>query len=559
MEEASSRKLRIQWIGFVLGPVLAILSLLILPTEYELQSTDANNKATSTPASSQQPGSGIGILPIGQQSATGTDILPEEPPQNQVRPSTKRQFSWGGRATLAVMVWMGVWWLTEAIEISATALLPLVVFPLLGVADIKTAAQGYAHYLIFLYFGGFIIALSMERWLLGKRIALMTLKVIGTSAPMMILGFMIVTAFLSAFVSNTATTAMMLPIAISTIALLKAQGGSEEAGGQVDRFGTCLLLCIAYGASVGGIMTIIGTPTNAFLIGFLKDSIEAPYQMEFTFASWLPIGASLVLVLLPIMYLVMTKFLYPTGDVQLSGGSQMIEKELTKLGRVRRGEWITLAVFCCTILLWLTRPLLAKISFEWGGVPQKPLAGLTDTGVAMLAALALFLIPVDWKKREFTMDWKTANKMPWGILILFGGGLSLAAAVKANGVAEFMGSYAAQVGSMPLILSVLLVTTAIVFLTELTSNVATTTSLVPVLAAIAPGIDIHPYLLIIPATIAASCAFMLPVATPPNAIVFGSGEISLPQMVRAGFVLNLISLVVVTLLAILVIQPYLGL
>ncbi|MEC8556075.1 MAG: SLC13 family permease, partial [Planctomycetota bacterium] len=298
---------------------------------------------------------------------------------------------------------------------------------------------------------------------------------------------------------------------------------------------------------------------NAFLIGFMKDNIDEAYQLEFTFASWLPIGASLVLVLLPVMYFVMTRFLFPIGDVRLSGGSHMIEVELAKLGKVRRGEWITLAVFCCTIMLWLTRPLLTQISFEWGRAEQTPFAGLTDTGVAMLAALALFLIPVDWKRREFTMDWNTANKMPWGIIILFGGGLSLAAAVKANGVAEFMGSYAAQVGSMPLILSVLLVTTAIVFLTELTSNVATTTSLVPVLAAIAPGIDIHPYLLIIPATLAASCAFMLPVATPPNAIVFGSGEISLPQMVRAGFVLNLISLVVVTLLAIWVIQPYLGL
>ncbi|MEC8554923.1 MAG: SLC13 family permease, partial [Planctomycetota bacterium] len=257
MEEASSRKLRIQWIGFVLGPVLAVFSLLILPTSYELQSTADKSNAGSTSKSLQQPESGSdkGILPVAPQ------------PDTTATQTTRRQFSWGGRATLAIMVWMGVWWLTEAIEISATALLPLVVFPLLGVADIKTAAQGYAHYLIFLYFGGFIIALSMERWLLGKRIALMTLKIIGTSAPMMILGFMIVTAFLSAFVSNTATTAMMLPVAISTIALLKTEGGSEEAGGQVDRFGTCLLLCIAYGASVGGIMTIIGTPTNAFLIG----------------------------------------------------------------------------------------------------------------------------------------------------------------------------------------------------------------------------------------------------------------------------------------------------
>ncbi|MEM7474149.1 MAG: SLC13 family permease [Planctomycetota bacterium] len=534
MTEASNKKLFIQWLGFVLGPLLAVVCLFSLPTEYETQQAADSETATAETTSD-----------------ASADVVVADTVVQQ-------EFSWGGRATLAVMVWMGIWWLTEAVEISATALLPLVIFPLLGISDIKAAAAPYAHHLIFLYLGGFIIALSMERWLLGKRIALLTLQIVGTSANGIVMGFMIVTAILSAFVSNTATTAMMLPIAISTIALLKSQTSDDGDGGKVDRFGTCLLLAIAYSASVGGIMTIIGTPTNAFLIGFLEKDIAEAYQMKFSFAGWLPIGASLVAVFLPIIYFVMTRFLFPISDVRLAGGSQMVASELEKLGKVRRGEWITLTVFLVTIALWLTRPLFSDLQISWGQSSVKPFAGLSDTGIAMLAALVLFLVPVDWRKREFTMNWETANKMPWGILILFGGGLSLAAAVKANGVAEFMGSYAAKVGDLPLILTVLVVTAAIVFLTELTSNVATTTSLVPVLAAIAPGVGIHPYMLIIPATVAASCAFMLPVATPPNAIVFGSGEITLPQMVRAGFVLNLISLLVVTLLAVLVFQPWLG-
>lgn len=541
VDKPSKNRLLIQWCGLFLGPALAIVCLMYLPSQFETAQS------------------------VG--SVNGGD--------------TTAEFSWAGRSTLAVMVWMGIWWLTEAIEISATALLPLVLFPLLGAADIKSAAFPYANHLIFLYFGGFVMALSMERWGLGKRIALLALRVIGTSAPNMVAGFMLVTAVLSAFVSNTATTAMMLPIAISTIGLLRTKPNTEPdaaAGDSLastgvrsastienpqvdthrDRFGTCLLLSIAYAASIGGVATIIGTPTNAFLIGFLRDNIAEEYRLDFSFAGWFPIGASLVIVFLPIMYVLLTRILFPIRDVQLEGGEQMIESEIRKLGPIRTGEWTTFAVFIATVLCWLTRPLLTQWEITWGDDVVRPLAGLTDTGIAMTASLALFLLPVNLAKREFTMDWKTVNKMPWGILLLFGGGLSLAAAVQANGVAEFIGSYASQAGDLPVFVTVLLVTSAIVFLTELTSNVATTTSLVPVLAAIAPGVGIHPYLLIIPATIAASCAFMLPVATPPNAIVFGSGEITLPQMVRAGFVLNLISLLLVTLLAFVVIRPWLG-
>lgn len=530
--QEDSKKFRVQWIGFFLGPILAIACLFWLPDSYQLKDSLTVPGETSS---------------VEQQVVSGS--------------GTTQSFSWAGRATLAVMIWMGVWWLTEAIDISATALLPLVLFPLLGASDIKAAAFPYADHLIFLYFGGFILAMSMERWGLGKRIALMTLRLIGTTAPRMIAGFMSVTAVLSAFVSNTATTAMMLPIAISTIGLLRSQqtpqsSASEKA--RIDSFSTCLLLSIAYSASVGGIMTIIGTPTNAFLIGFLRDGIAEPYRSDFSFAGWLPIGVSLAAIFLPIIYIVMTRFLFPIQGVELSGGKAMIDGQLRELGSVHRGEWNTLLVFLATVTLWLVRPLITPLELTLGGRTFQPLAGLTDTGIAMVAAILLFLLPVRLRERQFTMDWTTANQMPWGILILFGGGLSLAAAVKANGVAEFIGSYAGVFGSLPTLVTVLMVTTAIVFLTELTSNVATTTSLVPVLAALAPAVGVHPYLLIIPATVAASCAFMLPVATPPNAIVFGSGEIALPQMVRTGFVLNLLAILVVTALAFLVVQPFLG-
>ncbi|MEZ6135527.1 MAG: SLC13 family permease [Pirellulaceae bacterium] len=519
MDQGSPQKQWLQWVGLGLGPILCAVCLWLLPNEF--RTLDASGG------------------------------------------STVAEFSWAGRATLAVMVWMGVWWLTEAIHISATALLPIVMFPLLGVATLDDACFPYADPLVFLYFGGFVLALSMERWGLGKRIALRTLQVIGTSASSMIAGFMLVTAVLSAFVSNTATTAMMLPIALSVISLLRRQienDADDKTSGvaAANQFGTCLLLSIAYSASVGGIMTVIGTPTNAFLVGFLKKSIAAEFQQDMSFARWLPIGVPLVITFLPAMYFVLTRLLFPIKQVKLHGGKELIDREMQQLGSVKRGEWNTFLVFLCVVTLWLSRPVLNGLEIDWSGRTFQPLASLSDSGIAMAGALLLFLIPVSITRRQFTMDWSTAERLPWGILFLFGGGLSLAAAVKTNGVAEFIGSQAGIFGELPPLVLVLIVTASIVFLTELTSNAATTASLVPVLAALAPGLGVHPYLLIFPATIASSFAFMLPVATPPNAIVFGSGAITIPQMVRAGFWLNLMAIIFVTALTVLVIKPWLG-
>ena len=448
-------------------------------------------------------------------------------------------FTAAGRTTLGIMAWMATWWLTEAIEIPATALLPLALFPISGVADMKTTAAPYAHPLIYLFLGGFLIARAMQHWGLGERLALRTLLLAGSSPDRMIAGFMAITAVLSMFVSNTATTAMMVPIAISVIRLVQASTTDrKEATG--SNFAICLMLGIAYAASVGGIGTIIGTPPNALLAGFLSDSIAVPYRMEIGFAGWLRFGLPLALVFLPIIWFGLTRFLYPVKIRSIPGGRNLMTAKLQELGPVGRGEQITLAVFLCCASLWIFRPLLMKL----------PLLGrLSDSGIAMAGALALFVLPVDFSRKVFALDWKTARQIPWGVLILFGGGLSLAAAVQANGVADFLGSLVGALPKMPDVILILAVTTLVIFLTELTSNTATTATLLPVLAALAPGLDIHPYLLIFPTTLAASCAFMMPVATPPNAIVFSSGYVTLPQMCRAGIWLNMIGILLVTLFA----------
>jgi len=467
----------------------------------------------------------------------------------------------GARATLAVMAWMATWWLTEAIDISATALLPIAAFPVLGILPIGRATAPYGSDLIFLFMGGFILALSMQRWGLDRRIALFTLRIVGSRPANIIGGFMLITATLSMWVSNTATTAMMLPIALSVIDLvLKEHAGSSlDAGGLPEvgmpgrNFALSLMLGLAYAASIGGIATIIGSPPNGILVQF----VALEYGREISFAEWLLIGGPVTLVFLPLAWALITWVLYPIRIAAIEGGQALFEQEFRKLGPMQRGEWITLVVFACTALLWITRPLLAELSFGSAEAPWRPFAGLSDAGIAILAALALFIIPAG-PRLTFTMDWPTAVKLPWGILILFGGGLSLAAAVQANQVAEFLGAQASVLQGFPSIILVLAVTTGVIFLTELTSNTATTATLVPILAGLAIGLAVAPEMLIIPATIAASCAFMMPVATPPNAIVFGSGYITIPQMARAGLWLNLIGVVVVTCVLYLIVLPLLA-
>jgi sodium-dependent dicarboxylate transporter 2/3/5 len=308
------------------------------------------------------------------------------------------------------------------------------------------------------------------------------------------------------------------------------------------------MLGIAYASSIGGVATIIGTPPNVFLVGFIKNTIEPAYRQDIGFGQWMLIGVPLVLIFLPLTWLLLTRVLYPLRLQEIEGGREFLQRAYRELGPMNRGELITLIVFMSAAALWIARPWLTSLQLGEGEHAVRPFSQLSDAGIAMTAALALFAIPVTWRTRTFTMDWQHASKLPWGILILFGGGLSLAAAIEANGVAEFIGNQTARFGWLPSIALIVIVTAAVVFFSELASNTATATTLIPILAAMAPGLGTHPYLLIVAATLAASCAFMMPVGTPPNAIVFGTGHVTMAQMIKAGFWLNLIGIVLITAL-----------
>jgi sodium-dependent dicarboxylate transporter 2/3/5 len=458
-------------------------------------------------------------------------------------------FTQAGRATLALMAWMAVWWLTEAVDIEVTALLPIGVFPLTGIAPLSKVLPPYAADVIFLFMGGFIIGLAIERWGLDRRIAFFTLRLVGARPGAIIGGFMAVTACLSMWVSNTACAAMMVPIAQSVIDLVLRSHtgvGLREAGWiPPDRvpernFALGLLLCIAYAASIGGVATIIGSPPNGIAVRYIQQS----FGKDLTFFDWLMIGGPFTLVFLPIAWLLVTRVLFRTDIVEIKGGHQYFEAEYHKLGPLSRGEKTVLTVFAVTALLWTTSPLLKGVTV--GGV--KPLAGLSDAGIAMLAALALFLVPVDRGKNIRAMDWATAVKLPWGVLMLFGGGLTLATAIEANGVSAFIGNTSRGLGALPPLLLLLVIVTMTVFLSELTSNTAQVSTMLPVLAAMAPSLGMNPYVLIFACTLGASSAYMMPVGTPPNAIVFGTGLVRLPQMMKAGFLMNLAGILVITAL-----------
>jgi len=442
------------------------------------------------------------------------------------------------RATAALAVWMAVWWFSEAIHISATALLPLAFLPLCGVTSMRDAAAPYAHELIFLFMGGFLLALTMERWNLHRRIALMALSVVGDRPVAMVAGFMAVTATLSMWVSNTATAVMMLPVALSVVDLVVQQldsGSGAKSPAATRNFALCLMLGIAYAASIGGLATPIGTPPNLFLLSFAREELG----LRVSFVRWMMIGLPLTLLFLPLTWLLLTRVLYPIRLPRVEGANELVRRELRALGPMSRAERVTLIVFVATSGLWVTRPLLAPV--EIAGT--LPFAGLSDAGIAMLAAMLLFVTRADAER--FVLDWETAVRLPWGILLLFGGGLSLAAAIRAGGVGEFLGAQVAGLAGAPAPVVVLLVTGGMVFLTELTSNTATTATLVPILAALAPALGIDPVLLIVPAALAASCAFMLPVATPPNAVVFASGHVSIAEMSWAGLWLNALGIALI--------------
>jgi sodium-dependent dicarboxylate transporter 2/3/5 len=441
-----------------------------------------------------------------------------------------------GWRTAAVAALMAAWWMTEAIPIPATALLPLGLFPMLGVLTPSEASEPYANEQIFLFMGGFLMAVTMEKWGLHKRIALRIMAFVGTSPSRLVLGFMLATAFLSMWISNTATAAMMLPIAIAVGAMFRPldQEGPYE-------FGTALMLGMAYAASIGGVATLIGTPPNAVLAAAASEILD----VEIGFFQWMGVGLPIVIVMLPLTWILLTRVLYPPGPIA-GDASAIIEEETAALGAPGRGEMITGAVFVLTALAWVLR---SEKSIEGITIPgiQTWAPNVGDSTIAMAAALLLFIIPVNWRKGEFTLDWPTARRIPWGVLVLFGGGLSLARAMEVSGLAAWIGSAVSALEAVPVVLILAFVAALVVFLTEVTSNTATATMAMPIMAGAAIGLGMDPLVTMSAAALAASMAFMLPVATPPNAIVFGSGYITIPQMSRAGLVLNLCAIVVITI------------
>jgi sodium-dependent dicarboxylate transporter 2/3/5 len=459
------------------------------------------------------------------------------------------EFTQAGRATLGLMVWMATWWVTEAVDIEVTALLPIATFPLFGIAPLSKVLPSYAADVIFLFMGGFIIGLAIERWGLDRRIAFFTLRLVGARPGAIVGGFMGVTAFLSMWVSNTACAAMMVPIALSVIDLVlrrRTGAGLKESGGIPQHrvpernFATGLLLSVAYAASIGGIATIIGSPPNGIAVRYMQQT----FQKEVSFLDWLLVGGPFTLIFLPIAWLLITRVIFRADIGEIAGGRKHFDEEYRRLGPLSRGEKVVLTVFSLTALLWICSPLLRPLVVAG----TKPFAGLSDAGIAMLAALALFLIPVDRAACVRTMDWKTAVKLPWGVLMLFGGGLTLAAAIEANGVSEFIGNASRGFAGLQPIILLLAITTMTVFLSEITSNTAQVATMLPVLAAMAPKLGIDPYALIIACTLGASSAYMMPVGTPPNAIVFGTGLVRMPQMMKAGVWLNLTGILVITAL-----------
>ncbi len=438
----------------------------------------------------------------------------------------------------AVAFLMTIWWITEAIPIPATALLPLALFPGLGVLSAKEASAPYAHHLIFLFMGGFLIAIAMEKWELHRRIALHTIKFVGFSSNRIILGFMIATGFLSMWISNTATTMMMVPIGL---AVIKQTVEFIEKSNEIDlnttppnfKFGTALMLGIAYAASIGGVATIIGTPPNTILVGF----VEQTYHFQIKFAQWMVFGVPLATIMLFIAWFYLTRFSSKPEIERLPGGKELLESELKRLGKMRKAERYVLIVFAVVALLWISR----------GFVHLGP-DTIHDATIAMAGAILLFLIPVDWKRGQFVLDWQSAVRLPWDVIFLFGGGLALAKGFSESGLAKWIGTQLSILHGLNLVLIIFLVIVLSMLLTEVTSNTATAAIIIPVMGSVALAMHVHPFLMIIPAGVAASYAFMLPVATPPNAIVFGSKYLTIPQMAKIGVVLNLIGALLITFL-----------
>ncbi len=427
-----------------------------------------------------------------------------------------------GWRTAGAGLLMAIFWITEPIPIPVTALLPLVLFPALGLGDIRATAAPYANPIIYLFLGGFIIALAMERWQLHRRIAIGLVSRLGTKPKAIIAGFLLSSGLVSMWVSNTATSLMMLPIAMSVAHL--APDANPAARGARD-FRTALLLSVAYGATSGGMATLIGTPPNALLAAYMSEV----YKVTIGFGQWMLLGVPVSVVALLAVYVVLTRVMFRLGTEPLPGLAALIAEERSRLGPVSRGEIVAGSVFALTALGWVTQPLIAQV------IPL-----VSDTTIAIAGALLLFIIPIDIERGEFAMTWEATRGLPWGVLLLFGGGLSLAGNIEAHGLATWLGTQARELSHLPTLGLLAIVAFGVLLLTELTSNTATAATFLPITGALALSLGENPLLFLVPTALAANCSYMLPVGTPPNAIVYGSGMLPLSAMVRVGFLLNVL-------------------
>lgn len=437
--------------------------------------------------------------------------------------------------TASIGILMAVWWATEAVPIAVTALLPVVLFPMFGVSSIQDTTAPYANKVIFLFLGGFVVAFAMQRWNLHRRIALTVLQHAGGNGRSLVGGFMLASALISMWVMNTSTTMMLLPIAVSIITVIHKTVVSLDEKAKED-FQFSLLLGVAYGATIGGIATLVGTAPNAMFAAFMQEN----YGTSIDFSSWMLVGLPMSAMMLPLAWIALTRWVFKVDFVTSGEGRATLKKMKDDMGTITVPEKRVALVFLFMAFAWVFRPLLIKMP---------PLAALDDSLVAIAGAIVLFLVPSGREDDPLLLRWKYAEQLPWGVLLLFGGGLTLAGAVSRTGLAAWLGSSLHAVGTLPLVVIVIMAATLIIFLTELTSNIATTATFLPVVGAIAIEAGYDPIVLAVPVTLAASCAFMLPVATPPNAIVFGSGMLTIPKMARAGIVLNVVGIVVVSAVA----------
>jgi sodium-dependent dicarboxylate transporter 2/3/5 len=434
-----------------------------------------------------------------------------------------------GWATAALAVWMAIWWASEALPLFVTALLPLVMLPLLGISNLNAAATPFANPVVFLLFGGFLIALAVERWNLHRRIAFHIILSVGNRPLNLIAGVMLASAALSMWMTNTATTVMMLPIAVSLIAVVLPQGASLSRNG--TNFAAAMMLGVAYAASIGGMATLIGSPPNALAASYLAQT----FNVQVGFAEWMAVALPITVVMLALAFLILTRIALPFSAALSSTETHVVADMLRAMGPVTAPEKRVASVFLAVAAGWIFYPLIG----------ERIGLGITDNGIAIAGAMALFAIPADWRERRFLLDWATARKAPFDILILFGGGLSLAQAIETSGLASWIGNGLSFLHGMPLVVLVGGACLLVVFLTELMSNTATAAAFLPIAGSLAIGAEAAPLLIAVPVALAASSAYMLPVATLPNALVFGTGYITLPQMLRAGFILSLVGAAVI--------------